>query len=83
MFLYIFWKTGSGFSIHVTVVELVVYKIGGRDDQYDPKNTGWTRYQNRSATTSPGGLGRCRQSRYRRVHRALSQDSPTSTCLAH
>lgn len=36
-----FWKTGSGgFAIYVIPsLDLVVYKIGGRDSQYDPADT--------------------------------------------
>lgn len=37
-----FWMRGSGgFQISVVPsLDLVVWKMGGRDDQYDPKNTG-------------------------------------------
>lgn len=37
-----FWKTGSGgFCIYVVPsLDLVVYKMAGRDDQYNPANTG-------------------------------------------
>jgi CubicO group peptidase (beta-lactamase class C family) len=37
-----FWKTGSGgFCIYIVPsLDLVVFKMGGRDNQYDPENTG-------------------------------------------
>ena len=37
-----FWKTGSGgFCLYmIPSLDLVVFKMGGRDDQYDPANTG-------------------------------------------
>jgi CubicO group peptidase (beta-lactamase class C family) len=37
----LFWKAGSGgFGIYmIPSLDLVAYKIGGRDDQYDPGNT--------------------------------------------
>lgn len=37
-----FWKMGSGGHCFYVVpsLNLVVYKLGGRDEQYDPKNTG-------------------------------------------
>jgi len=37
-----FWKMGSGGHCFYVVpsLDLVVYKLGGRDEQYDPKNTG-------------------------------------------
>jgi CubicO group peptidase (beta-lactamase class C family) len=38
----LFWKTGSGGHAIFIVpsLDLVVYKLGGRDDQYSPANTG-------------------------------------------
>jgi CubicO group peptidase (beta-lactamase class C family) len=37
-----FWKPGSGGHCFYVVpsLDLVVFKMGGRDEQYDPKNTG-------------------------------------------
>jgi CubicO group peptidase (beta-lactamase class C family) len=37
-----FWKTGSGgFCLYIVPsLDLVVFKMGGRDDQYSPDNTG-------------------------------------------
>jgi CubicO group peptidase (beta-lactamase class C family) len=37
-----FWKTGSGgFCIYIVPsLDLAVFKMGGRDNQYDPENTG-------------------------------------------
>lgn len=37
-----FWKTGSGGHAFYVVpsLDLVIWKIGGRDEQYDPANTG-------------------------------------------
>jgi CubicO group peptidase (beta-lactamase class C family) len=37
-----FWKTGSGGHCFYIVpsLDLVIFKLGGRDEQYDPANTG-------------------------------------------
>jgi CubicO group peptidase (beta-lactamase class C family) len=38
----LFWKTGSGGHAIFVIpsLDLVVYKLGGRDEQYEPRNTG-------------------------------------------
>jgi CubicO group peptidase (beta-lactamase class C family) len=38
----LFWKSGSGGHCIYMIpsADLAVYKIGGRDEQYDPRNTG-------------------------------------------
>jgi CubicO group peptidase (beta-lactamase class C family) len=67
-----FWKSGAGgFCLYVVPsLDLVVYKLGGKDGQYDPTLTripqpeqkhdrdGWQPLQTNAFMEAPGGLGR-------------------------